>query len=211
MKKSTKQDLLFWFAVILIILAASFGEPSKAGQVSYQESTLINSDVFYSTSADRRLQVNFDTGDNYFFLQYRKAGICPYYCGFNYDMFGAGYGVRHKIGVMTLFAQAGYYFIKNSVGVTKYDENLYYFLTEKFGNHPEFKSYEVTNDNAPGVTVGMDIPLGRAWGIGLAYQYMKVKENIIGRFTNDPKSLNLWWNPKNRDLSTISAKIYFNY
>ena len=193
--------------MIVIMMLASI---TYAQQVTYQESSLANTDVFYHESADRRIQYNHGD-DKYIFLQYRKAGICPYYCGFDYNMLGLGLGINHKFGIYTLFVQSGFYIIKNSVGVTKYNENLYYYLTEKFGPHPGFKSYEVTNDNTFGITVGVDIPYTKNVGFKFSYQYMKVKENIIGRFTDDPGSLNLWWNPINRDLSTINAGLYYNF
>ena len=194
----------------LLLLLLSF--PVYADQISYQESAQLSNQDHIYTSADRRLQYNY--GDKkYGFLQIRKMGVCPDYCGVDFLMLGLGLGVNHNFGVLSVFAQGGYYFVKNSAGVTKDDENLYYY----FRAHPEFgtlrpvKSYEVKTDNAISFTVGMDIPYNKNAGFKLSYQYLKIKQNIIARFTDDPNSLNLWWVPQNYDYSSINAGIYIKF
>lgn len=195
------------FVVIFILLTAF--QAVKADQLSYMESTRLTNDSTYYTAQDRRLQYNFGDED-YYFLTYRRAGVCPSYCGFNYDMFGAGIGKNHKIGIITLFAQVGYYWVKNSVGKTDDNENLFLYLNTKYGfnNIRHFKSYEVKNENAPGISVGVDIPLNNHTGIKLSYQYLKIKENIIGYLTDPPDNINIYHDPVNRDFSTINAGVY---
>ncbi len=197
------------FLILLIIPMISF-----ADQLSVQESSLMNATTTYYTSADRRIQYNYDIKDKYIFMQYRRAGVCPYYCGFNYNMFGLGFGANHKIGFANLFVQAGYYIIKNSIGKTKYDENLYYYFNARFAemdNTKNFKSYEVRNNNAYAITIGADIPMTKRAGIKISYQHMKMKENIMGYFSGPDEPLSYWQDPMNRDLSTINAGFYFNF
>lgn len=196
------------FALLLIPITVS------ANQLSISESTRLSDNSVYYMSTDRRVQFNYDLKQNYVFIQARRAGVCPYYCGFNYDMIGVGFGANHKVGFATIFVQAGYYLIKNSVGKTKNNENIYYFMNKRFMSlvHPKhFKSYEVKNDNAYGITVGADIPLTGRAGVKISYQYMRIKENIIGNFSDPPRFPNLWQDPLNRDMSTISAGLYYNF
>lgn len=184
-----------------------------ADQFSYQESSLMNTTTTYYTNMDRRIQYNH--GDkNYVFLQYRRSGVCPYYCGFNYDMYGLGIGKYFNYKDIKLFAQTGYYIVDNSIGKTKYDENLLYYFNARFGDLTElrhFKSYEVKNDNTFGITIGTDIPLTNNAGIKFNYQYMKIKEVITGYFTDKGANGALWWDPVNRDMSTLSAGFYIDF
>lgn len=186
-----------------------------ADQISYSQSSRITDTNSYYSSFDQNIQYNKDVNNNYVFVSLRKAGVCPYYCGFNYWMIGIGYGKSHKIGIGSLFAQVGYYYVDNSVGRVKYNENLYYYLNSRFAsfdNPKEFALYEVKNKKHNfGVTVGTEVPLGNNFGIKASYHYIKVKEVITGYFTDPPEGLNLWWDPVNRDLSTINLGIYYNF
>lgn len=179
-----------------------------ADQISYQESSRLNDTEFYYISKDRKAQYNFGDED-YWFIQYRRAGVCPYYCGFNYNMFGFGIGKYDG----KFFAQAGIYYVTNTLGHVKYDENLRYYLNYRFNrmdNLLKFESYEAKNDKLTyGITLGFDHKLSDRFGIKASYQYIKVKEVITGYFTDPPDFPNLWWDPVNRDLSVVSIGFYY--
>lgn len=196
--------------IYLILLLLSFNV--VADQISYQEGSRFAETDSYHTSADRRLQYNYGD-DKYAFFQIRRIGICPSYCGFNYDMAGLGLGINHHFDKFSLFAQGGYYIVKNTIGHVKWDENLYYYFRSKpFGDYPATpKSFEVQNDNAFALTVGMDIPFNENFGFKVSYQHLKIKENIIARFDEVPGSLNLWWVPVNQNLSTLGAGLYWKF
>lgn len=182
-----------------------------ADQISYQESSrLTDTDVYY-ISMDRRIQYSFDN----WFIQIRKSGVCPYYCGFNYNMIGLGM-IKHKpVSMGMFFAQAGVYYVKNDLGHVKWDENIDYYLNARFqsmAHRREFESYEVKNDKFTfGITLGLDIPLTDSVGIKASYQYLKVKEIIIGYKTDPPAFPDLWWDPVHRDLSALNLGFYFNF
>ncbi len=187
---------------------------SCADQLSIQESSMTNSTSDYYTNRDRRVQYNYDVKDKYVFLQYRRAGACYYYCGFNYDMYGLGFGSTHNIGFATMFIQAGYYIIDNSVGKTVYNEGVYYGLNARFKSFEKpmhFTGYEVKNKNTYAMTIGADIPLNSYSGVKISYQHMRLKEVTIG-YVDDTRSFPaLWWDPVNRDYSTINAGFYVNF
>jgi hypothetical protein len=186
---------------ILLLLLLPFNV--IAGQISIQESTRLTDTNTYYISTDRRIQY---TSDNYF-IQIRRAGVCPYYCGFNYEMLGIG--IHSKQG--RFFAQSGIYYVRNTLGRAKFNENLFYYLNARFKSFDRpvgFSSYEVKNDKITfGITVGYDFPLNKKLGIKISYQYLKVKENIIGYFTED----SLWWDPLHRDLSAANFGFYYNF
>lgn len=194
----------------LIIIAIFFSSTAAADQFSVQESTRLNDTELYYISKDRRAQYNFGE-DEYWFVQCRRAGMCPKYCGFNYDMFGFGFGKYDG----KFFAQAGIYYVTNTLGHVDYDENLRYYLNYRFNrldNLLQFKSYEVKNDKITfGITLGFDHKLTDRFGIKFSYQYIKVKEVITGYFTDPPQFPYLWWDPVNRDLSTVSFGFYVNF
>lgn len=197
--------------LIIILMIMIMVSVAQADQISYQESSRPSDTDNYHTSKDRRLQYNFGD-EQYTFLQYRQTGVCPYYCGFNYDMYGLGVGRSYKSSFATIFVQAGYYIVDNSVGKTKNNENLYYYFNRRFASFDKpvnFEKYEVKNKNTFGVTIGADIPLNNWAGIKFSYQYMKLKENITGYF-NEAETI-YWHDPVNRDLSTISAGLYVNW
>ena len=198
------------YGAVLLLLSTT----AIADQLSIQESSLTTATTTYYTNIDRRAQYNYDIKDKYVFMQYRRAGACPYYCGFNYNMYGLGIGINHRFTFVTMFVQAGYYIIDNSLGKTAYNENLYYYMNARFKSFDKpmhFKSYEVKNDNTFGITVGADIPFTNHTGVKFSYQYMKIKENIIGYLTEGAEFPALWWDPINRDYSTISAGFYYNF
>lgn len=188
---------------LLLISSSAF-----AGQVSYQEGSMTTSNANYYGSGDRRLQVNFGDED-YIFMGYRRLSVCPHYCGFDYDMLGLGIGQKYKVGFANIFAQVGYYKIENSVGKTDHNENLFYYFNARFGFHHRqyFESYEVKNDDALGVSIGVDVPLNKHIGIKFSYQYMKIDENIIGIIN----SKEYWHDPVSRDVSTIGAGVYVDF
>jgi len=190
---------VLWFLFVFSVLADQF---------SYMESAQTSETATYYSSGDRQIQYNWDIENKYIFLGYRKASTCPYYCGITYDMIGLGLGVNHKIGIGNLYAQLGYYWIENNIGGTPYNENLYYYLNARFAsfdNPKRFKSYEVTNSNEFSFSVGVDIPITSYLNFKVGYQYLKMKENIIGNFSDPPEFPNLWWDPVNRDLSTFNV------
>jgi len=185
-----------------------------ADQISLQGSTRVTNSADYYTVKDRRIQYNYDLKDDYIFLQYRQIGVCPTYCGFRYEAKGIGYGINHKVGKFNFFAQAGYYFIDNSVGVTQHNESIEYHLNNRYsffgGGYQKFKSFEVETEDTYGITLGFDIPI-RDYGFKVSYTHMAIKEVLIGRFNYDPSSLNLWWEPVRRSQDTINAGFYWNF
>ena len=194
-----------------IILILVFISPSVfADQLTYTELNRVSSDNYYYGSQDRRLQYNHGE-DKYLFLSYEQMSVCPYYCGFMYSLYGLGFGVKHNLGSVKLFAQAGYYIIKNSIESTKYNENLYYYLNQRFssGSWVSFDSYEVKNDNSPGISMGMEIPYNDNFSFVFGYRYLKIKETITGYF--NPEKTRLWWDPVNRDMSSYFAGVSFNW
>lgn len=189
--------------IITFITLMGFMSISLADQISIQESSRLNDTGTYFISNDRRIQY---TSNNYF-IQIRRAGVCPYYCGFNYEMLGIG--IHSKRG--RFFAQSGIYYVDNTLGRVKFDENLYYYLNARFKSFDRpvgFSSYEVKNDKITfGITVGYDFPLTKKAGIKVSYQYLKVNENIIGYFTET----SVWWDPVKRDLSAANFGFYVNF
>lgn len=197
-------------ALILgLFLFAGF---AQAGQISYSESSLMNTTAHYYQNRDRKIQYQTYTDENgkYYFVEYRQAQNCPYYCGITYDMAGLGLGKKFKTDYGRWFVQGGYYFIENNVGVQKgINENIYYYLTRKFGDQ-SFVGYEVKNDNAVFAEIGADIDLGDNYGFKVSYQYMKFKELMIG-YISKMGDHPLWREPNVRDMSNIRVGFYYNF
>lgn len=194
------------------LLAALLFLPSlvMGGQLSYMESSLTNTTAHYYQNRDRRIEYQYDlSGDKYVALQYRVMQNCPYYCGVPYEAVGLGLGKKWKNNLGKFYVKGGYYWIKNGVGNVKNEENIYYYLTRKFGNQ-SFVAYEVKNKNAVELTLGQEIELGENYGVKVEYQHMKFKEVLIGYIQKNGDHP-LWWEPNVRDMSNIGVGFYYNF
>lgn len=180
---------------------------AHADQISLQSGGLINNLDTYYLNYDYKVQYQHGD-DKYIFLQARKMGACTAYCESEYQALGLGFGVRGDFGWIKPFVQGGYYFMRNTFGVRSHSEAIYYYMKSRFGAPPKTVSYEIKNSDGIGFTLGADFPYSKHWGFKASVSSLNYKENIIMRFTDDPSSLNLWWDPRRRQPITLNFGIY---
>jgi len=68
----------------------------------------------------------------------------------------------------------------------------------------------VKNENAFTFQLGADYPVNDWFGFRAGYQYLKVKENIIGYFQYQGEEA-YWHDPVTRDLSTYNIGMYVRF
>lgn len=197
-------------AILLLVVSGTV----SAGQFSWQEDSWITQTTYYHGSQDRRIQLNIAIDEKkYIYLGYRQFSVLPYYGGFQYKVPVIGFGAQHKSGDFTFYGQLGVGKISDDFGGTKdFDENLYHYFTHKFGPHPTFKHYSVRHDDyTPVVQVGVDFAITNNFGVKFSYQHMKIKEVLIGHFSDNLENKNVWWDINNRNISNIGAGFYYNF
>jgi len=209
-----------WLIVLTIAFNVSAGELS----VSLSQKSLNNADDVYSTNYWVGLQVSYqpDNSNLYYFLSKEIVDVAPIYSAWKYDMTGIGIGTKININKrIRVFGQAGYYLIKNSWGDRKrqFNEGLYYYFNQRFygsqttGKYYEFKDYSVENNNAIGMTIGLELlhPITDRWSAGfiISHRLMKIKEDLNAYAYNDEFG---WWaHTPTRDYSSTNVGVSLNY
>jgi len=180
-----------------------------ADQLSFTKGAAFN-DTDIATTRDWSFQYNKDISDKYLFVNYRQVAVYPTYCCFQMTMIGLGLGKTIYFDKISLFSQIGYYLVDNNVGTTDFNEPLHYYF-EKFGPYDRhFQSYTVHNENALGLTVGLDIPMG-GWGIKTAIQIIDIKMDLQANLSDPPTHADLKEDPMTRSFSSYRMGVYINF
>ncbi len=207
------------------VMATCF-KPVNAGELSLSltQKSLNTTDDVFSTDLWVGAQVSYQPENSnwYYFLSKEIVEVSPIYKAWEYDMTGLGIGTKFKLTPkISLFAQAGYYFVKNSWGPRKreFNEGIYYYLNRRFcceqNEHSNlwFKDYSVKNDNAVGWTIGLEMtqPINKNWKIGFvaSYRAIKIHEEING-YAYDHES-GWWQHITDRNYSSTNMGIILTY
>lgn len=175
-------------AILLLIPSMCFADISiELTQRSGQ------SDEIFGTGKWNHLQISY--GDNFYVFGSTEEWEVNYFGGnaFNYLANGIGFGLKKELtdGVK-MFGQVGYYFIDNSWGRRReHNEPLHAFANttwSEIDGHPQlvFQTYEVENDDAPGVTFGLEMthPITKSTSVGfvMSYRYLMINETIAAEW-----------------------------
>lgn len=194
----------------------------------------IADDDMYSVNSWEGLQLSYQFDSPlYVFGSIENADVYPIGRSHSLNFLGLGAGIRHNLSkTISVFAQAGYYVVKNDYGHQKgdFNEGAWQYLNQRFrgmqnvdapfaddqGNY-NFAGYEIENDDAFGGTVGIDLlyPVSENFTVGasLSYRSMKVREVISGYFPGYYLGSNtaLWEVNMSRNYSTINLGISAGY
>lgn len=181
---------------------------ANAGQVSVSTVGVASPNAWNYASQDFNIQ--YSHGEkNYMFVSYELMKICPYYCGVNYSIIGLGGGIRKNIGPVTLFAQAGYFYVHNNIGYDEKNENIYYYMVNRFngGKHLDFSGYRVDNGNALGASIGLDIPFTESAGMKFYYRHLQFWTNYVAYLEDG----GYWHDPATLKYSGYGFGAYYNF
>lgn len=178
------------YLILLLLPLTSFASEIDVQLLTRSYTT--DSDM-YQRGQSTGVQVSYIPKDKgYTFISYETVDVLPKGYAFTHKMIGVGAGSKYKLTEnISLFGQAGYYFIKNSWGNRKrqINEGLHYYLNDRFihsnrGDYLNFQEYEVNNDDAIGGTIGvnMNYDLTKSFNVGMVFSYriMKIKEEVRG-------------------------------
>ena len=178
-----------FISILLLISVYSWADSISIGTVAIEPSAPMT-----YASQDTRLQYNH--GDKkYVFLAFEQMHICPDYCGVTYNLYGIGLGNHIKFDKVSLFIQGGFYYVKNNVGYQRNNENLYYYMINRFngGRSMSFTGYRVDNGNALGAEIGLDVPLSQDFSFQFYYRHLQFWTNTVaylnGGYWHDPATI----------------------
>ena len=213
--------------IILTMMAAmaTCFKPVNAGELSLSltQKSLTTADDVFSTNLWVGAQISYQPDDSnwYYFVSKELVEVSPIYKAWTYDMTGFGIGTKFKLTPkISLFAQGGYYIVKNSWGARKrqFNEGIYYYLNQRFygaqsTSYNWFKDYSVANDNAIGWTIGLEMvqPINKNWNIGFitSYRVIKIHEEINGYAYSGEAG---WWQHiTDRNYSSTNMGIILTY
>ena len=209
-----------WILILMFIGQVHAGELT----VSVTQKSMNIADDVFSTDTWVGVQASYqpDNSNWYYFLSKEVVEVSPIYKSFEYDMTGIGIGTKFKLTPkISLFAQAGYYIVKNSWGDRKreFNEGLYYYLNDRFRgfqvyyDNYNFKDYGVKNDNTIGWTVGLEMtqPISKNLKAGfvVSYRKMSIHEEINGYAYDGERG---WWQHiTDRDYSSTNMGLVLTY
>jgi len=165
---------------VVFLFCLTAASMAHADSISYGivNSTPSRPDTY--VSQDMRVQYNFGD-DKYLFLAAEQIHECPDYCGVTFNLAGLGIGNHINLGLVRLFGQIGWYYAKNTTNSQPYNENIYYYMVNRFnaGKPMTFQSYRVDNSNAIGATVGIEFPLTKSINLEFSYRHLQMWTNYV--------------------------------
>jgi len=189
---------------LLIIIGLLFPAMSWAGSLSLEAVGVSSPSPLVYVSQDNRLQYS---GENWF-VAIEQIHVCPDYCGVTFNLAGGGFLKTIHYNKVSLFAQFGFYYVKNTSGYSKDNENLYYYMINRFngGQPASFTGYRVNNGNALGAQVGLKIPFSNSFGMRVYYRHLQFWTNYVAYLPNG-----YWHDPVTAKYNGYGMGVYYNF
>lgn len=181
--------------LFVLIMLLVFSLNAFADELSIWKLNTDSSRWDTTISQDNRLQYNFGES-KYFYLAIERFGECPEYCGVNFDMAGVGFGKQiHLTKDLAFFAQVGFMYVRNNTGEQKQNENIQYYMINRFngGNWKAFDSYRVDNSNALEAAVGLKMQIIDSVNLQFGYRTVTMWTNYVAYLNEDHTQM--WHDP----------------
>jgi len=179
---------------LFIFLLFTAGNVS-AYTVSFDNTAVIPSSYGVYAGTDYRIKLDIDK----FFLSAEDLKICPWYCGITYRLYSAGVSRSYYFQGMAFYANAGLYLVKSNSRSSEYNENLYYYMMNRFGggtsaNTPNPSGFRNDTKNGYGAEFGARIPFADNYGMTFYYRHLQFFTNYVmyiqgGGYWHDPQTV----------------------
>jgi hypothetical protein len=180
--------------LLLSLLLAPLGASADVN-ISVDNTAVVPSSYGVYAGTDYRIKLDTDR----FFVSAEDLKICPWYCGITYRLYGAGVSHTYHFQGMEFYANAGLYLVKSNSRSSEYNENLYYYMMNRFGggtsaNTPNPSGFRNDTKNGYGAEFGMRIPFADNYGMTLYYRHLQFFTNYVmyiqgGGYWHDPQTV----------------------